>query len=867
MMEQIGESIFYSSIRGGIMKYAAACYLWLVIAVLSGEFTYNEPIVLKSLYDDFRVENSIFIDLDMDGDDDIITQKRSSRELFWIRNDNSDFNGLIPLGFSTNYIDSYDIDYVADFNGDNFNDFFCINSGHGRIFYGDSTYQHLSGQNIFNVVNQSEEFRVADLDGDGVSEILVMGENSYFKRNFLNNDFDTHCLTSDFDMAFYNSYEKIFSDFENDSDVDILAYKFNSETDSLECIWMLNNSALCLYDNIITFNFYFPMFSKLIMAEPGAGSFSDMIFFDTNNNFEVRVNEADTLSNLQDNFLTSYTSVTNSCVFDPEGIIIQGNIDDDDETETIITNKFSIEILDFENGRLHVESQSDQINFNTSLCDIDGDGKQDLVYCYNGLDYLVYGQNLSTNLNTGIVRGINRNAEVSYIDYDDNGTMELFLKSLYFGSLECGDNGIQSPFFIDTPRGITTCSAVNNFDSDNAYEIMVLKKIQNHTSDMNYFYYCLDQSSTIRPDVYDSYGGYPGIYVEDIDSDSINDYILFEKGFHRMTLHCSSTRLDNTQQIDRRSIRDISVVCDHDIIRISSVNVSDVNNDGYKDIIVVSYNTGQIVYSLNDGNQNFGDFNVLLTPSVSFDEVVVDDLNMDSKDDFIIYSSYMANGSNVAIHYGINDSSMVNQSGEIIYTDNIEYNSLEFEGRYVKVEDIDFDGDKDLIVHSVMNPEGLVILQNNNDSWYPCTIDIPEDYCALKVGIAGMDEDNLNEFIFMDYRTNDICSIEVEPVHISNREDETSDFSNVLNANYPNPFNPETKISYSMAKAGDAELTIYNIKGQKVKNLVNDHVDAGEHSIIWNGKDLNGADVSSGVYFYRLKTADGVQNKKMLLLK
>ena len=85
--------------------------------------------------------------------------------------------------------------------------------------------------------------------------------------------------------------------------------------------------------------------------------------------------------------------------------------------------------------------------------------------------------------------------------------------------------------------------------------------------------------------------------------------------------------------------------------------------------------------------------------------------------------------------------------------------------------------------------------------------------------------------------------------------------------NYPNPFNPETKLFFSLPNEQNIKLTVYNLKGQKVKQLVSGQFAAGEHSVVWAGKDDNGKQVSSGLYFYKLKTNEKVISKKMLLLK
>ncbi len=86
-------------------------------------------------------------------------------------------------------------------------------------------------------------------------------------------------------------------------------------------------------------------------------------------------------------------------------------------------------------------------------------------------------------------------------------------------------------------------------------------------------------------------------------------------------------------------------------------------------------------------------------------------------------------------------------------------------------------------------------------------------------------------------------------------------------SNFPNPFHPETSISYSLPKAGPATLTIYNTKGQIVRTLLNDNVKAGSYKVIWNGLDDNDAPVANGVYFYRLQSGSQSLTRKMLLTK
>jgi flagellar hook assembly protein FlgD len=89
----------------------------------------------------------------------------------------------------------------------------------------------------------------------------------------------------------------------------------------------------------------------------------------------------------------------------------------------------------------------------------------------------------------------------------------------------------------------------------------------------------------------------------------------------------------------------------------------------------------------------------------------------------------------------------------------------------------------------------------------------------------------------------------------------------MLTGNFPNPFNPTTTISFSTKEAGHVSINIYNMKGQLVRALVNENLDAAYHSAVWNGKDNSSKAVSSGIYFYKMKATNYTATKKMILMK
>jgi uncharacterized delta-60 repeat protein len=116
------------------------------------------------------------------------------------------------------------------------------------------------------------------------------------------------------------------------------------------------------------------------------------------------------------------------------------------------------------------------------------------------------------------------------------------------------------------------------------------------------------------------------------------------------------------------------------------------------------------------------------------------------------------------------------------------------------------------------------------------------DYCTIKYvqGVTGVQEETESE---------------EKPSQIG------------LSENYPNPFNPATVIDYSVDRKGLVLLVIYDVLGRQVRTLVNERKERGGYSVRWDGKDDEGRQSASGVYFYQLKVGDYTSSKKMVLLK
>ena len=104
-------------------------------------------------------------------------------------------------------------------------------------------------------------------------------------------------------------------------------------------------------------------------------------------------------------------------------------------------------------------------------------------------------------------------------------------------------------------------------------------------------------------------------------------------------------------------------------------------------------------------------------------------------------------------------------------------------------------------------------------------------------------------------------------MELNNDNDVQSPSSFKLYSNYPNPFNPVTTLRYDLPEDGLVNITIYNMLGNVVNNLINKNQNSGSKSVQWDATNNQGEQVPSGVYLYKIQAGDLSQTKKMVLLK
>lgn len=140
----------------------------------------------------------------------------------------------------------------------------------------------------------------------------------------------------------------------------------------------------------------------------------------------------------------------------------------------------------------------------------------------------------------------------------------------------------------------------------------------------------------------------------------------------------------------------------------------------------------------------------------------------------------------------------------------------------------------------------------------------------LKIAMAAMNEITEDGNLIQIYTKGSQASVQLSGAALNSEtfvDEKVVPNAYALEQNYPNPFNPKTNIRFSLPENAKVDLKIYNALGQTVKTLVNTNFASGSHVVEWNGTDANGKLVSSGVYFYQLKSENFTQTKKMLFLK
>jgi hypothetical protein len=202
----------------------------------------------------------------------------------------------------------------------------------------------------------------------------------------------------------------------------------------------------------------------------------------------------------------------------------------------------------------------------------------------------------------------------------------------------------------------------------------------------------------------------------------------------------------------------------------------------------------------------------------------------------------------------------VNDGNQNFYMRIIDYN---FNGAYsVEAADIDNDGDMDA-VGAAWDDDAISWWEHNDDGTFT-RYDLTNSFSYARRAIpADIDRDGALDIVGTGERADKICWWESDlATSIASKTDPEIPNRVTLFQAYPNPFNANSVISYSLPESGNAKIDIFDIQGRKLQTLVDEYKQAGIHKITFDGSNL-----ASGFYFYRLQAGGYSQSRRMVLLK
>ncbi len=816
----------------------------LVMVSCIGAVDFNVPVEIANSGQNYFDQNGFIDDVNSDGSPDAIFYDDNGP--YWA--EDTDGDGFPDTKHHVGYFTQrlFSLDYV-DMNNDGANDIIASfeTDYNLYIFYSDG-YGNFSINDMDVLVTNIYKdglILIHDFNQDGIQDIYTSDYESikYFSKSQAWSPFNLTEIESSAYNYEYDRYRSLV-DINNDGFMDVVGFASYNEPYGWEEFDPGTNSFI--YHSL-------PMVMRscmngLISIDGNADGLTDLLMYsDSLNAYVLYENDA--------NQSFSNTSILISSIGEAFEIY-KCDLNTDGLEDLVVLNSGRRANIYFNSGNgFNHTIELYGTGLSLWFKDFDGDGYNDIVTeCESDVFNVFHNSNGSFS-NDDVRISSFKNTDRLSIRESDNLT---FISCSHFYNLNSLmlDDGVA---VISNVKKSTVFEIIESDCADIDGNGQLDYAYTTYSDDGNYvrtLILSLNGQNVILDN--DNYRGGCELMFADLDDDGDIDLVDFGYEYTHFYNYVNGSLID-------------SVVIDTDNLAFvtwgSKSKYIDMDNDGIKDIVYTGSND-QLFWIKNNGSFNFGESELLTTISSEISSDIIDftDLNLDGRIDMLVRDDFALN--HLLVRYG--------EGNDYNFSFSQTADTLSFPGDINELElgDYNNDGVDDVAVncfyHSHVHETSISVAVNPviDNNWEVVNLlNISDTH--IRMAGADLDGNGTDDIAYVDNSTGEIKVLYNNLLTGINDKNELSFCKTQLMDNYPNPFNPETKITYSLAKEGNTELTIYNIKGQKVKTLMNDHVDAGEHSVIWNGKDQNGADVSSGVYFYRVKTADGVQNRKMLLLK
>lgn len=297
---------------------------------------------------------------------------------------------------------------------------------------------------------------------------------------------------------------------------------------------------------------------------------------------------------------------------------------------------------------------------------------------------------------------------------------------------------------------------------------------------------------------------------------------------------------------------------------VQKVFTSDLDNDGDMDVLSASFADNKIAWYKNvDGLGTFSNQKIITTSAEGAYSVFAADLDKDGDADVLSTSwSVFLNDNRIVWYENIDNDSTFSEQ-KIISTSFLQPMDI-------YAADLDNDGDID-IVSGAAN-DNLICFENIDGSGDFSTQHVISDSAkgVYSVYCSDIDLDGYLDIIYTSSSSDgdkiawfkNAASTSIDKYGKGKVPDKIH-----LMQNYPNPFNQATTIKYFLPKRMDVNITIYDITGQKIIELMNCRQTEGFHEIRWDGFHENNVQAVSGFYICEISTVDNIQTRKMLLLR
>ena len=435
---------------------------------------------------------------------------------------------------------------------------------------------------------------------------------------------------------------------------------------------------------------------------------------------------------------------------------------------------------------------------------------QNLMERFDGIKFIINGSESMSPFNGGM-----DNAILQFIDIDGDGKKDLFT------------------FDQDT----TLYFYKNTGTSQNAAFTLMSKKFLNLNL-RNWFHF--------------------------VDIDNDNDYDLFGGGEGQTIRFYKNNGSTTSPQFvlevaQLKTNTDTAIITDQ-----GPPSLMDMDNDGDKDLLLGNFLIGKTQFYRNTGTaQNFNFQFESMANQIGIDSLGQSSapvfVDIDNDNDYDLF----AGDWNGRIHYYENTGNASNF--------NFQFRSKFYNGIDVGDESIprfyDIDGDNDFDLFIGRRDGKISYYRNEGNATNPNFVLQTDNYKNINTGrnsnpeFVDIDNDTDGDLFvgnikggFYFYENRDVIGIQTISSNVPD--------GFLLKQNYPNPFNPTTNIAFDLPKPGFVELSVYDITGKLIQNLLSQQLSPGSYNYDWDAAEL-----SSGVYFYTLKAGDFVSTKKMLLLK